>query len=249
MDAPSPPNSALAPRWQPIKAIDRRVLGVLAEKAKTTPDAYPLSLNALVSGCNQKSNRYPLMELEPEAVTDSLDRLKGLGAVVEVQGSSRVARFRHQLYDWLGVDKVELSVMAELLLRGAQTEGELRQRAGRMDPIADLPALRTLLNSLAAKKLLQSITPEGRGHVVAHALYEERELEKVRAEFSAQHLASAAAHDDSDDSSGVVVRATSSTSSTAPAHELANLRQEIGALREQVAQFRRELDEMRASLQ
>ena len=247
MDAPTPPHAAPAPRWQPIKAIDRRVLGVLAEKAKSTPDAYPLSLNALVGGCNQKSNRYPMMELEPEAVQDSIERLKQLGAVVEVQGSSRVARFRHQLYDWLGVEKVELSVMAELLLRGAQTEGELRQRAGRMDPIADLPALRTMLNSLAAKKLVISITPEGRGHVVSHALYEERELEKVKAEFNAQHLA-AAAHDDNDDSPSISPRPAASASSSTPMHEIANLKQEIGALREQVAQLRREMEDLRTAL-
>src|SRR4029079_8425429 len=127
------PSEITSPRWKPLPAIDRRVIGVLIEKAKTTPDVYPLSVNALRSGCNQKNNRYPLMELEEEDISESLERLKALGAVTEVQGSSRVARFRHQLYEWLGVDKVELSVMAELLLRGAQTEGELRGRVSRMD--------------------------------------------------------------------------------------------------------------------
>ena len=129
-------------RWQPLSATDRRVAGVLVEKAKTTPEAYPLSLNAVVTGCNQKSNRFPQLELESDAVQDSLDRLRALGAVGLVQGTSRVDRFRHLLYEWLGVDKVELAVMAELLLRGAQTEGELRGRAARMEPIADLAALR-----------------------------------------------------------------------------------------------------------
>ncbi len=124
----SPPGRA--PAWHPLQALDRRVLGVLVEKAKTTPEAYPLSLNALRTGCNQKSNRYPLMEVEPEDVEESLERLRGLGAVAEVQGGGRVARFRHCLYDWLGVDKAELAVMAELLLRGAQTDGELRGRRG-----------------------------------------------------------------------------------------------------------------------
>ena len=114
------------PRWQPVKAIDRRVLGVLVEKAKTTPDAYPLSLNALVTGCNQKSNRHPLTQYEPEDVEASLERLRMLGAVAAVQGGGRVGKFRHYMYEWLGVDKVELSIMTELLLRGAQTEGDLR---------------------------------------------------------------------------------------------------------------------------
>ena len=71
--SPSPP------RWQPMGAIDRRVLGVLAEKAKTTPDIYPMSLNAICTGCNQKNNRWPLMQLEPDQVEESLDRLREWG--------------------------------------------------------------------------------------------------------------------------------------------------------------------------
>jgi uncharacterized protein YceH (UPF0502 family) len=173
------------PPWQPLAALDRRVLGVLVEKAKTTPDGYPMSINALRSGCNQKNNRYPIIEAEVDDIEESLERLRGLGAVAEVQGGGRVSRFRHYLYDWLGVDKLEAAVMAELLLRGAQTEGELRGRAARMEPIADLGALRPVLASLKRKGLILSLTPEGRGHVVTHALYPPRELEKVRAEVSA----------------------------------------------------------------
>src|SRR6185437_6766432 len=95
------------PRWQPLAAIDRRVLGVLAEKAKTTPDAYPMSINGICTGANQKNNRYPLTQLEPDDVEESLDRLRALGAVAVIQGSGRVSKYRHFLYDWLGVDKVE----------------------------------------------------------------------------------------------------------------------------------------------
>lgn len=173
------------PRWQPLVALDRRVLGVLVEKAKTTPDGYPMSVNSLRSGCNQKNNRFPLMEVEIEDIEESLERLRGLGAIAEVQGGGRVSRFRHYMYDWLGVDKVELAVITELLLRGAQTEGELRGRAARMEPIADLGSLRPVLASLKQKGLVVSLTPEGRGHVVTHALYQPRELEKVRVEASA----------------------------------------------------------------
>ncbi len=103
-----------SPRWQPLSAIDRRVLGVLAEKAKTTPDIYPMSLNAICTGCNQKSNRDPVMQLEPADVEESLDRLRQLGAVGIIEGYGRVAKYRHYLYEWLGVEKVELSVMTEL---------------------------------------------------------------------------------------------------------------------------------------
>ena len=184
-DAPPRPTQTQTPRWQPLSAIDRRVVGVLVEKAKTTPDAYPMSVNALKSGCNQKNNRAPLMELEIEDIEESVARLRAAGAVAEVQGGGRVPRFRHYMYDWLGVDKVELAVMAELLLRGAQTEGELRGRAARMEPIADVAALRPVLASLKEKRLVLSLTSEGRGHVVTHNLYEPRELEKVRAEAAA----------------------------------------------------------------
>lgn len=178
-EMPARPTGA-PPAWQPVKATDRRVLGVLVEKAKTTPDAYPMSLNALVTGANQKNNRAPVTQLTPEEIEASLDRLRQLGAVAAVQGSSRVERYRHYLYEWLGVDKVELAVMAELLLRGVQTVGELRGRAARMEPIADLAALRPVLQSLINKGLVLSLTPEGRGQVVSHALYLPEEMEKVR---------------------------------------------------------------------
>jgi uncharacterized protein YceH (UPF0502 family) len=215
------------PRWQPITAIDRRVAGVLAEKAKTTPEAYPMSVNALCSGANQKNNRYPLMDLEIEDVEESLARLRALGAVAEVHSSGRVPRFRHYLYEWLGVDKVELAVMTELLLRGAQTEGELRGRAARMEPIADLAALRPVLASLKAKGLVVALSPEGRGHVVTHALYEPRELEKLRSELAAGQVA---AHGD------------------APLSERAARGEPPGAANESIGQLRRELDEVRAEL-
>jgi uncharacterized protein YceH (UPF0502 family) len=171
--------TAVAPQWKPIGSIERRILGVLVEKAKTTPDAYPLSLNALTTGCNQKNNRDPQMHVEADDVAEALDGLRGLNAVLEVHGDSRVARYKHRLYEWLGVDKVELAVMAELLLRGAQTVGELRGRAARMEPIVDLAALKPVLESLAAKKLVAYLTPQQRGAVVTHLLYQHEELEKV----------------------------------------------------------------------
>ena len=156
-----------------------------AEKAKTTPDVYPMSLNGISAGCNQKSNRAPLMQLEPADVEESLDRLGELGAVGLVEGYGRVQKYRHYLYDWLGVDKVELAVMTELLLRGEQTVGELRGRAARMEPIADLAALQPVLASLKSKRLVISLTPEGRGHVVTHALYKPREIEALQARHQA----------------------------------------------------------------
>jgi uncharacterized protein YceH (UPF0502 family) len=181
----TPDDEAIAaPRWQAISATDRRVLGVLIEKAKTTPEQYPLSLNAVRTACNQKSNRHPAMELDDEQVQDALDRLRKVGAVALVQSGGRIERFRHLAYEWFLVDKVELAVMAELLLRGAQTEGELRTRASRMEPISDLGALRAVLDRLKAKNLIVSLTREGRGHIISHNLYKPEELEKLRRQFA-----------------------------------------------------------------
>src|SRR3954467_11907820 len=104
-----------SPRWQPLEAVERRILGVLVEKAKTTPENYPLSLNALRAGCNQKNNRSPLTQLEEPAIEEALEKLRKIGAVVQVQGTSRVDRFRHLAYDWLGGGKVELAVLDRLL--------------------------------------------------------------------------------------------------------------------------------------
>ena len=92
-----PQPTAAERRWQPLGAIDRRVAGVLVEKAKTTPDSYPMSLNAICTASNQKSNRSPMMNLEPEDAEESLDRLRELGAVGMIEGSGRVVKYRHDL--------------------------------------------------------------------------------------------------------------------------------------------------------
>lgn len=167
------------PLWAPLEAYERRVLGVLVEKAKTTPDSYPMTLNALRNGCNQKSNRFPQVQLEDYQIEEALESLRVKKAVSIIQGDSRVEKYRHLAYDWLGVSKVELAVMAELLLRGAQTIGELRGRAARMEPIKGMSELGPILQELLAKQLILYLTPPGRGAVVTHNLYQPRELEKV----------------------------------------------------------------------
>jgi uncharacterized protein YceH (UPF0502 family) len=156
------------------------VLGVLVEKAKTTPDTYPLSVNALVTGCNQKSNRDPLLELTDLDVEDTLAELQKKGLVVKITGG-RVVRWRHTLYDSFHVGKVELAVLGELLLRGPQTEGELRGRASRMEPLDDLDALRAVLRPMAERKLVVYLSPEGRrGTVLTHGFHEPAELERLK---------------------------------------------------------------------
>jgi uncharacterized protein YceH (UPF0502 family) len=263
-----PTETSATPRWQPLEGIQRRVLGVLVEKAKTTPESYPLSLNALRSGCNQKNNRSPLMQLEESQIEEALDALRKVGAAAVVQGGGRIDRYRHLAYEWLGVDKVELAVMAELLLRGSQTVGELRGRAARMEPIKGLTELQPTLESLEAKKLIQYLTPPGRGSIVTHCLYLEREMEKVRREAGSEHFAAAeetlAAHaasaaPPSVDRSEVAPTRPATPSVDRPAADLTALRAEIGDLKQELAaaradfesaisDLRRDLDELNRQL-
>lgn len=267
-----------APKWRQLERIERRVAGVLVEKAKTTPDNYPLSTNALVNGCNQKNNRFPQMTLDEDQVTDALESLRKSGAVALIQGDGRVEKYRHLLYDWLGVDKFEMAVMAELLLRGAQTLGELRGRAARMEPIKDIGELGPIVERLRAKNLLIFLTPPGRGGVVTHNLYQPQELAKVRAEHGGGDTnyegpistppAPAAATPaptfsaPSAPASPAPQSAPASVSPAAPAadngvvkqlcDELATLKREFAEFREEaetkVGELRRELDDLKTQL-
>lgn len=231
------------PRWQPVPAIERRILGVLVEKAKTVPESYPMTLAGICTACNQKNNRYPLMQLEADQLDAPLERLRNLGAIALVQGSGRVEKFRHYLSDWLGVDKNELAVMAELLMRGAQTEGELRQRASRMEPIADLTALRNVLNSLTAKNLIVSLTAAGRGHVVTHNLYEPREMERLRRDYEAQ----APAEGDALPAEEADEPTTTGRGEPTVRELVATLQRDVEELRSQLQTIRDELAELRRS--
>lgn len=233
------PSTEDQPKWQPLERNDRRVVGVLVEKAKTTPDNYPLTLNSLLNGANQKSNRYPQMQLDEEHVFDALERLRKLKAVAEVQGDGRAPKFRHLLYDWLGVDKYELAVMAELLLRGAQTLGELRGRAARMEPIAGISELRPILDSLSGKGLLLHLTPPGRGCIVTHTLYQERELEKLRAEHGNVSV---------DVPVSTAKPAPSTAATNTNSNEIKSLRTEVAELCEMVQQLKEELETIKTAL-
>lgn len=129
-----------------------RVLGVLVEKSLTTPGQYPLTLNAVVVGCNQKNNRDPVVELSEDRVYDAMDKLRAKGLARELMLSgSRVPKFRHVAREVLEITTAELVVLAEMLLRGPQTLGELRGRATRMHPIASLEEAQTVLDSLMKK--------------------------------------------------------------------------------------------------
>jgi uncharacterized protein len=140
-----------------LTPVEARVIGCLIEKQITTPDQYPLSLNALVNACNQKSNRDPVLELEEETVQRTLDALSRKHFVVERSGfGSRVPKYQHRFcnteYGPLKLDEQELAVTCELLLRGPQTPGELRGRASRMATFSDVSDVEATLTRLAERE-------------------------------------------------------------------------------------------------
>jgi uncharacterized protein len=134
----------------PLSAVQARVLGTLAEKERTVPDTYPLSLNALVSGCNQKTSRNPVMEVTETQAREALDDLKALHLVMETSGG-RVTRYSHNLERVLQVPSQSAAILTVLLLRGPQTVGELRINTERMHPFSDLSAVQGFLDELAAR--------------------------------------------------------------------------------------------------
>ena len=145
-----------------LEPAECRVLGVLVEKAQTVPGQYPMTLNAMASGCNQRNNREPLTNLEEDEVLAALDGLRGKGLVLEVMLSgSRVAKFKHDARAALQVETPALVVLAELLLRGPQTVGELRTRASRMHPLESTEVVHAVLDSMADREspLVRRIGP------------------------------------------------------------------------------------------
>jgi uncharacterized protein YceH (UPF0502 family) len=140
-----------------LDSLEARVIGCMLEKQITTPDQYPLSLNALVAGCNQKSNRDPVMSLDEPTVQRTLDALSRKHLVLERSGfGSRVPKYQHLFcnteYGSLKFSPQELAIVCELLLRGPQTPGELRSRAARMAAFADVSEVKAALENLLARE-------------------------------------------------------------------------------------------------
>lgn len=139
-----------------LNSHEARVLGVLIEKGYTTPDQYPLSLNATVNGCNQKSNRDPQVDFSEAEARIALQGLRMKGLVGgSTQSGSRVEKYRHNAREILKVGERAVSVVAELLLRGPQTAGEIRTRAKRMRDIANLDEIATVLDELKTAGLVR----------------------------------------------------------------------------------------------
>jgi uncharacterized protein YceH (UPF0502 family) len=136
-------------------AVEIRVLGCLIEKQRTTPDAYPLSLNALRLACNQSTNRDPVVHYDESQIRDALQHLYRRGWTRLASGhGSRASKYRHLLDEALGLARDEIALLAVLMLRGAQTPGELRQRTERLHGFADLAAVQATLDRLIARGLV-----------------------------------------------------------------------------------------------
>ena len=133
-----------------LTPLEARVLAVLVEKQATVPDTYPLSLNALVAGCNQKTAREPVMETREADVAAAIDELKALALVVEVSGA-RVLRYEHNMGRVLALPGAAVALLAVLMLRGPQTAAELRQNAERLHRFADVSSAEGFLEELAQK--------------------------------------------------------------------------------------------------
>lgn len=221
---PTPSNPVLS-------LIEQRILGVLIEKQKTTADAYPMTLNALVAGANQKSNRDPVMNLSAEQVEGTLEELNRRGLVVRVI-SGRVDKWKHVLYEAWNVEKAELAVLAELFMRGPQTEGELRGRVSRMDPIEDIETLRGMCKKLSGRGFVVYLTPEGRrGTVVTHGCYQPEFLNRLKSQYVGALTAEDAAH----------LATPSPIGAGGPAR--------AGAALEEIAEMRKQLAELRLTVE
>lgn len=139
-----------APRLPLLSLLETRILGVLCEKQRTVPDTYPLSLNALVAGCNQKTSRHPVIEVSEAEVATAIDSLKGPTLVIESSGG-RVPRYAHNMEKVLQLPSQSVALLAVLMLRGPQTAGELRINCERLHRFADISAVEAFLQELAER--------------------------------------------------------------------------------------------------
>jgi uncharacterized protein YceH (UPF0502 family) len=145
--------------------VEVRVLGCLIEKENTTPEYYPLTLNALVNACNQKSNRDPVVSYDEDTVQEALDYLREKRLItVLTGGGNRVPKYGHRISDHLNLGRREIALLCELMLRGSQTLGELRDRAGRMHRFSDIEEVEACVNAMAeAEQRLTAKLPRQAG--------------------------------------------------------------------------------------
>ncbi len=227
---------------------ERRVLGVLVEKALTTPEYYPLTMKALVTGCNQKNNRAPLTNYDEFELEDTINQLQQRGLVATVQtAGGRTERYRHLLRDTAGWSNRQLAIMGELLLRGRQQVGELRTRASRMTSLDSLDELREELERLMQAGYVQSTGDlQRRGIEIDHALYraeENKTLERHTGDEPDEPAPVASGHSISSRASQSTVSSfqPSPVVPTPSLEELQELRDQLAALTDRVSELERQL--------
>lgn len=183
-----------------LSPLEARILGTLVEKQRTVPDTYPLSINALAAGCNQKTSRFPVMEASESFIRNALENLKGTGLVAEVFGG-RVVRFEHNLEKVLGIPKQASALLTVLMLRGPQTVGELRLNADRLHSFADISSVEVFLEEMANREAGALVVelpraPGARENRWMHLLSGEPDVEMASPSKSAVTNASARNTDD-----------------------------------------------------
>ncbi len=207
-----------------LDPVEVRVLGSLIEKEATTPEYYPLSLNALVNACNQRSNRDPVVDYDADTVQDAVERLREKRLTLTIVGSGRVTKYAQRISETLNLGRRELAVLCTLLLRGPQTLGEIKDRSERMFAFAESSEVERVLEKLAewpgqALALRLPRQPGQKEARYAHLLAGEPQLE-----------------------------ATIETHGTAPPTRIAQLEQHIEQLQSDFDQLKRRFDELEAQL-
>ncbi len=211
-----------------LDAVEVRVLGALIEKEATTPEYYPLSLNALVNACNQKSNRFPVVEYDEETVREAIERLRARRWAMVITGNGRVIKYSQSISEKLNMGRRELAALCVLLLRGPQTLGEIKDRAERIFSFADLEEIERTLDKLAE-------WPAG-------PLVKRLERQPGQKEARYAHLLAG--------EPAITAEASGSSDqlSSAPPGRLSQLESEVQGLRSEVAALKRRLDEFEALL-
>ena len=209
-----------------------RVVGALVEKQVTTPDYYPLTLNALVNACNQISNRDPVVKYDERTVEDAIDTLRTKNLVYIFYGAeSRVPKYKHMMREVYTLSPQELAVMCVLMLRGPQTVGEIRGRTGRLHEFAELREVEETLDGLARRdEPLVLKLPRQSGQKDARYTH---------------LLSGAPALEESDEEHASQASPRSSSSRWAESERVARLEAEVAGLRGEVAELRRQLEEFR----
>jgi uncharacterized protein len=227
-----------------LTAAEIRVLGCLLEKQRTTPEAYPLSLNALRLACNQSTNRDPVVDYDEATIRDALHRLSRRRWARLASGpGSRAPKYRHLLDEALGLPDAEVAVLTVLMLRGPQTPGELKQRTERLHPLPDLAAVHTALARLIERELAARLErrPGQKEERYTQLLSEDAEEAPAAAPPPAEARAAEAVAEDG-------APATVAPSTAEPDPRIDRLEAELANLRGEVGELRAALDALRSEL-